>query len=289
MKLSSIVCFIALALAGSLARAQDDVEITPDLVYGHKFGMALTMDEFRPQDKEKANGAAVLFMVSGGWVSSWSPPEGMAARFKPLTDKGFTVFAVRHGSSPKFTIPEVVADVRRAVRYVRLNAEKFGIDADRIGVNGGSAGGHLSLMLGTTADTGDEKSKDPIERVSDRVAAVVAYYPPTDLRPWVTDPESSYYKNFPALRFEADKADDYSPLFQVSDDDAPTLLVHGDKDLLVPLDHSEKIMKELEAKNVPAKLVVIEGAAHGFPGEQGVRATNELVAWFEKYLAKPAE
>ena len=91
-----------------------EVNITPDVVYGHKSGLAMTFDVFTPV--ADANGAGVLFMVSGGWYSRWHPPEHAQGMFKPLTDKGFTVFAVRHGSSPKFSIPEAVADVRRSER-----------------------------------------------------------------------------------------------------------------------------------------------------------------------------
>jgi acetyl esterase/lipase len=133
----------------SLNAALAETKITPDVVYGHKFGLALTFDVFKPETN--SNGAGVLFMVSGGWYSNWSPPEQAQAMFLPLTNAGYTVFAVRHGSSPKFSIPEAVEDVRRSVRFIRLNADKFGIDGERLGVFGMSAGGHLSLMLGTAA------------------------------------------------------------------------------------------------------------------------------------------
>ncbi|MEN6495772.1 MAG: alpha/beta hydrolase [Thermoguttaceae bacterium] len=265
------------------AWAAGDVEIVPDVVYGHKDGLALTFDVFKPK---QANGAGVLFLVSGGWYSRWSPPESTVHGFQPMLQKGFTVFAVRHGSSPKYLIPEIVEDVRRSVRFIRLNAAKFGVDPERLGVTGGSAGGHLSLIVGTTADNGDPKASDPVLRTSDRVAAVVAYYPPTDVRPWVT-PESSYYKNYPALQFDATKAGDYSPLLQVTKDDAPTLLVHGDQDKLVPLDHSEKILAEFQKQQVPSKLLVIPGAAHGFRGDDGQRANEAKVAWFEQQLLAP--
>ena len=72
---------------------------------------------------------------------------------------GFTVFAVRHGSSPLFKVPDAVDDVRRATRYIKANAREWGVDPDRLGVFGGSAGGHLSLMLGTTGDAGDPSAR----------------------------------------------------------------------------------------------------------------------------------
>lgn len=277
------ICLIVALGLTTPAQSADDVKIQPDVVYGHKHGLALTFDVFHPAGE--SNGAGVLFMVSGGWYSRWVPPERAVGLFKPLLQKGFTVFAVRHGSSPKFTIPEAVSDVRRSVRFIRLNAKKYGVDPDRLGVYGGSAGGHLSLVLGTTGDDGDAAAKDPVLRVSDRVAAVVAYYPPTDLRPWVT-PESSYYKNYPALRFDAKRAGDFSPLLQVSKDDPPTLLVHGDQDKLVPIDHSEKILAAFKKEDVTAELVVIEGAAHGFRGDDGKQASEKLVDWFVTHLTR---
>jgi acetyl esterase/lipase len=263
------------------AWAAEKVEITPDVVYGHKDGLAMTFDVLRP--KEKANVAGILFLVSGGWYSGWGAPEQNVQRFQSLLDKGFTMFIVRHGSSPKYLIPEIVEDVRRSVRYIRKNADRFGVDPERLGVTGGSAGGHLSLMLGTTGDDGDAKANDELLHTSDRVAAVVAFYPPTDVRPWVL--ESSYhYQHYPALRFDRAKADAYSPLLAVSPDDAPTLLIHGDQDKLVPLDHSERILSELQKAHVPCELLVIKGAAHGFRGEDEARAVAARNAWFEKQL-----
>lgn len=284
MKYRLCYALALVAVSASLAVcAEQPFEIVPDVVYGHKDGMALTFDVFKPT--KNANGAGVLFMVSGGWYSRYVPPDQSGTQFSPLLAAGFTVFAVRHGSSPRYVIPEIVEDVRRSVRFVRLNANRFGVKADRLGVFGGSAGGHLSLVLGTTADDGDPKAKDEVLRASDRVAAVVAYYPPTELRPWV-QPTSSYYRNYPALRFEAAKAGDYSPRLHVSTDDAPTLLIHGDKDTLVPLEHSEKILAEFKQKKVPCDLLVIQGAGHGFKGEDDMRASEARVGWFQKHLLK---
>ncbi|MFV2066516.1 MAG: alpha/beta hydrolase [Pirellulales bacterium] len=275
LMLTVVLCHLAMA---------DDVKITPDVVYGHKDGMALTLDVFQP--KQGANGAGVLFMVSGGWYSHWSPPENSINFFKPLTDKGFTLFAVRHGSSPKFSIPEAVSDVRRSVRFIRLNAERFGVDPERLGVYGGSAGGHLSLMLGTASDAGDPKAKDPVLRTSDRVQAVVAMVPPTDLRImcWKAPNHLPAYEQFPALDLDLDAAAECSPLVHVTSDDPPTLLMVGAKDQLVPIKHSQQIHAAFEQNHVEDELIVFDDSGHGFQKEDGRQATERLVAWFEKYL-----
>jgi len=116
-----------------------------DIVYGRSYGAALTFDIFRP---EKPNGAAIIFVVSGGWVSV---PEMlntplMGAFAGPLTARGYTVFAVCHACQPKFQIPEIVGNLNRAVRFIRMHAADYGVDPNRFGITGGSAGGHLSLM-----------------------------------------------------------------------------------------------------------------------------------------------
>jgi acetyl esterase/lipase len=269
----------------STSLSAEGVNIVPDVVYGHKVGLALTFDVFQPA--EKANGAGVLFMVSGGWYSSWQPPERAQGMFKPLTDKGFTVFAVRHGSSPKFGIPEALEDVRRAVRYIRTNAVRFGVDPQRLGVYGYSAGGHLSLMLGTASDEGDPKAEDPVLRAGNRVQAVVAVVAPTDLRimVWKAPDHLPAYDRFPALDLPVEDAARVSPLLQVTPDDAPTLLIAGDADDLVPVKHSRDIQAAFQEKGVKSQLVEIAGAGHGFRGEDAARATKELVAWFEAHLA----
>lgn len=273
------VASIVLIAGTTGAFAENGDYFVADVVYGHKDGMALTFDVFKPEGN--ANGAGVLFMVSGGWVSRWAPPETYMPFFKPVLDKGFTVFAVRHGSSPIFKVPDARADVGRAVRFIRLHAGEYGVDAERLGVFGGSAGGHLSLMLGLDGDEGDTEAKDEVLRQSSAVAAVVAYFPPVDLREWVGPSD-----RFPALDFDAGLAESVSPILYVSSDDPPTLLVHGDSDTLVPISNSELIYAALKKAKVKTKFITIEGAGHGFGGDDAKRASEALVSWFEKHLTK---
>jgi len=168
-----LLAAFSLSLAPQL-HAADAVTTTEDVVYGHKDGLALTFDVIKPT---KPNGAGILWLQSGGWYSTWQDAKVWQFAGKPYLDKGFTLFIVRHGSAPKYAVPDAIADVRRAVRFIHLRAKRFGVDPDRLGVFGGSAGGHLSLMLGTTGDDGDPNAKDEVLRQSSRVAAVVALYP----------------------------------------------------------------------------------------------------------------
>lgn len=269
-------------------------ETTADVVYGHKAGMALTFDVLHPTGP--ANGAGILYMVSGGWFSRWSPPEQTAGRFTELLDRGFTVFAVRHGSSPRFNVPEAHADVDRALRYIRLHAEEWSVDPERLGVFGGSAGGHLSLMLGLAPDHGgpvtSSGSRDPedlvtaaegddrIARADDRAAAVVAYYPPVDLRALVGPNE-----RFPALDFDESLAADISPILFATPDDPPTLLIHGDADELVAISNSEIMHEALREAGVESEFITIPGGDHGFrDADHRARAEAAMVEWFVEHL-----
>ena len=278
-----IVAALLLRLGRNLVlRAADEVRIKEDVIYGRKDGMALTLDVIQPA---RANGAGVLWIQSGGWYSVWAPPKLLAAFSKPMLDRGLTVFIVRHGSAPRYNIPEIVPDVRRAVRLVRMKAREFGVEPDRLGVLGGSAGGHLALLLGTTGDEGDKTAKDEVLRHSSRVAAVVALYPPTDIRAWVKGPPDNI-KRFTALKFDPSKAGDYSPLLKVTDRSAAILLIHGDKDDLVPIEHSRKMYDALQKAKVKSKLLVIEGAAHGFNAKQNQTVVPAMVDWFVTNLAE---
>jgi acetyl esterase/lipase len=274
------------------APAQEWRTITPDVIYGHKAGMALTYDVIRPT--ENANGAVVLFMVSGGWVSTWAPPETVVRAekrglnlFEKIVDRGYTLVLLRHGSSPYFKVPDAVADVKLAVRHVRQQASNWNADPQRIGVCGGSAGGHLSLVLGTMGDDGDPDAAIELEKTASHVQAVAAYFPPTDIREYVNHKTLS--RQFPAIVFPDDEAVDVSPLLSVTKRSAPTLLIHGDKDELVPISHSERFHEAMQKAGAVCELIVMPGAAHGFPGAQGQQAETALLDWFDRHLAKPGE
>ncbi len=269
------------------ARAADDPRVIPDVVYGHKDGLALTYDVLKPA---RQSGAAILWVQSGGWYSTYVDPKTLTNANKGFLDKGYTVIIIRHGSAPKYTVPEAVADVRRCVRAIRLHAKGHGIDPERLGIMGMSAGGHLSLMMGTTGGDGDPAATDEVLRQPSRVAAVAALCPPTDLRGWTTDPPEAI-KKFPTLKppltFDAKLEADVSPLLKVTNKSAPTLLIHGDKDELVPIEHSRNMVPVLEKAQVPVKLVVVEGAGHSFTPKQGAEVIAPAVTdWFEKHLAE---
>ena len=273
-----------------------------DVIYARKFGTALTMDVFTP--KQGANGAAVVFMVSGGFSSSHEAIN--PAFLLPMLNRGYTVFAVVHGSQPKFTVSEIIPDVNRAIRFIRHHAKDYAVDPNRIGVTGASAGGHLSLMLGTAGAPGDPEAKDPVDRESSRVQAVACFFPPTDFLNFgepgkaiihAQDHGKAYR---PAFDYrDLDKSENLwlpvtddarlreiaiknSPITHVSADDPPTLIIHGDADNVVPLQQSRAILEKFQAAGVTSKLVVKPGAGHGWLSI--VRDIDTFADWFDVHL-----
>jgi acetyl esterase/lipase len=260
-------------------KRMENVDVTADVVYGYKDGMAMTFDVLKP--KKGANGAGILCIQSGAWYSNHETVEHCVEVWELLLNKGFTMFIVYHPSGTKYLLPEIVDSLQRSVRFIHLNTKRYGVDPDRLGAVGGSSGGHLALMLATRADDGNPKSEDPVLRTGDRLAGVVAYFPPTDIRPWF---KTDRWKDYLAFRFDPAIAGEYSPALHVSDKTCPVLLIHGDKDPGVPLEHSEKMYTELQKNHVPGELIVVKGGGHGFTGMDSWSATVARDAWFETYL-----
>ena len=273
----------------SLAQTNVHFKRTEDVIYGRKFGTALTLDVFQP---DKPNGFGIIFVVSGGWFSAHEAI--MPAAFQSFLDRGYTVFPVVHGSQPKFTIPEITEDMHRAVRFIRFNAKKYGVDANKLGVTGGSAGGHLSLTLGTQGAPGKPDAKDPIDRESSAVQAVACFFPPTDFLNYGTPGEDGVgfgiLKGFKAaFGPRADDAEErkklgheISPIYFVTSNMPPTLIIHGDADKLVPIQQAETFLERAKEDGVKTKLVVKKGEAHGW--KDWISDFALFTDWFDENL-----
>ena len=270
------------APANPAAQTDAGVTIVRDVVYGHKAGMALTYDVFRPA---KPNGAAVINMISGGWRSQWAAPESRVNGYRDLLDRGFTVVALHHGSQPQFTIPEATADAKLGVRFFRLHAADYGVDPDRIGVWGSSAGGQLSLVAALVGDPGDPAATDPVLRAPLKVRTAVAYFPPSDIgqlvTPFLKPEQIALPENAPDLLRSI------SPVFFVDAADPPVLVIHGDADTQVNVAQSRRLHEVLDAAKVENRLIIMPGAGHGFRGAQGEQARAAMLDWFTTHLLAP--
>lgn len=267
------------------------VERIQNIIYHKTEDVALTMDVFIP---EKPNGAAVIKIVSGGWKSSHGRVTDDYS--SPYTDSGYTVFAVVHGSQPRYKVRDIMGFMHRAVRYIRFHADQWNIDPDRIGVTGASAGGHLSLILATKGGPGDPKAEDPIERASSEVQAAAVFYPPTDYRNWAEPGDMAVgvgkqARWQPAFGPESETAEGrielghaMSSIYHINRETAPVYIIHGDMDPIVPLFQAESFGRQAERFGVPFELVVKKGAKHGWPNR--IDDEPQFVAWFDKYLSK---
>ncbi|MBI1841335.1 MAG: alpha/beta hydrolase [Verrucomicrobia bacterium] len=260
------------------------------VLYGKRAGKDLTFDIVRPAHP---NGKGVLLMVSGGWKSG--PGKFDPWLVAPVLRRGYTVFAVRHVSQPQSTIMGIVEDMHRAVRFIRHHAREYRIDPDRLGVTGGSSGGHLSLMLATRGAAGSPDAADPVDRESSAVQAVAIFYPVTDLlnlgssteNPGDGGPPKSFVRGFgpqatnPAVWKIIGR--DLSPIYHVQSNLPPIFIVHGGADTLTPLDQSERFQAAAREVGRTVDLVVRPGKKHGWLAM--VFDIPRFADWFDTYLA----
>ncbi len=286
---------IALLLA-SVSFAAEPFVVESNVVYGMYSGTALLLDVYKPV---QPNGYGIIYISGSGWTAplAYSAEELKSNSqsklyAKALATAGYTVFSVNHRAVPRFRYPAPVEDVQRAVRFIRYNARRFGISADRIGASGGSSGGHLVSMLGTLDGKGKAADPDPVERESAKVQCVAARAAPID---FLTGTNGNFVLGMAQPKAGMEATEEYriykeaSPVTHVTPDDPPFLLMHGDKDELVAFAQSEEMQAKLKAAGVPVKLLRIPGAGHGetFPGAVNPPDyLREMVRWFDLYLMR---
>jgi acetyl esterase/lipase len=242
------------------------------------------MDIVRP--KEAGLHPAILAIHGGGFRGG--SRKGYLATCATLAQHGYVCATADYRLAPAAPFPAAVYDVKAAVRYLRANAARLGVQETKIGVMGGSAGGHLALFLGVTGNVPEFEGDGPNRDQSSRVSAVVDYYGPSDLT-------KSYGRSVDAaevlpLFLGGDAAHARamhlraSPLFWVTPVAAPTLAIQGTKDRYVNYEQSVWIIDRLLAAGVEAELESIEGADHGFKGADAERADKRMMGFFDRYL-----
>ena len=264
--------------------AQQKMVVENDIEYANPDNQHLQLNMARPSGPGPF--PAVICIHGGGFRAG--DRQGYNGLIRQLAERGYVAVTVEYRLAPKYPFPAAIFDVKASLRWMRANAEKYHVDPDRIGVTGGSAGGHLAQFLGVTADVkefeGDEGNLDK----SSRVACVVNYYGPSDFT-------KSYGKSVDAaevlplfLGGNLDQARQKhiisSPLYWVTPHAAPTLCVHGTKDTYVAYEQAVWLVDKLKAAGVEAELLTLEGAGHGFSGDNAKKADEALFAFFDRHL-----
>lgn len=286
---------IGLPLAASLllAQPQGNQALTgpseKDVVYGVEDGQNLLMDIYRPPTTGLH--PALVMIHGGGWAAGDKSGDKEIAT--DLAGRvGFVCFSINYRLAPKYPYPAAVLDSARAVRWVRAHAAEYGVDPDRVAAWGGSAGGHLVLMLGVIKPDEFQTPDDPNKALSAKVRCVVDLFGPSDLtRPmeeWPPAAPPIAYNFMASKPNEApEKWAEASPITHVTKDASPTLLIHGEKDELVPLQQSELMKAALDKVGVDNELVVVKNAGHGFKGADDgevMKTMMHAVMWLMGHL-----
>lgn len=265
------VLWLATYVFSMTSLAQDGINHR-DIVYGHKDGMAMVYDVAVPSN---ANGAGIVFVVSGGFLSSIQQQQMISPVVSPLYEAGFTVFYLRHPSTPKYLAPEIYDALKIGMAHILENASEFGVDPSRIGTLGMSTGGLLSLLLAVD----QPESANLADGL--RPSASVAYMPVTDIRPQVGNVRAT-----PSLGFDPELAPLLSPIDFVSPDDPPILFIHGSRDQIVLPEESLTMHERLVSVEVKTELLTVDAGHELFSGEVKQSADSSAVQWFTEHLLK---
>ncbi len=273
----------ALAISTDPASAQsggfrDKFDLQTDVPYAGTDNPRQRLDLLLPKTRTSKGPLPVVAFVHGGGWRNGDKRTGIGRLAKLVATGRYAGVSIGYRLSGEAVWPAQIHDCKAAVRWIRANAEKHGLDGDRIAVWGTSAGGHLVAMLGTTGDVESlEGTLGPHLDQSSRVTCVVDYFGPTDFltmndHPGRIDhdadnsPESLLVGG--AIQQNKEKARAAAPLTYVTKDDAPILVAHGSEDPLVPFPQSAVFAKALKAAGVDCTLIRIENGGHGFRSEE---------------------
>jgi acetyl esterase/lipase len=268
-------------------KVPDSVFFEPDIEYANPDGQHLQLDLARPKAGDGPFPAIVCIHGGGFRAGSRRGYDDLCVR---VAEQGYVAVTVSYRLAPKYQFPAAIHDTKAALRWLRANAKKFKINPDRIGVTGGSAGGHLAQFLAVTADVKEFEGDGGNADQSSRVACVVNIYGPSDFT-------RSYGKSVDAaqvlplwlggdLDHARAKHIRASPLNWVTPNAAPTLCIHGTEDKYVAHEQAVWMIDRLKAAGVEAELLTLEGAGHGFKGKDAEKAEKAMVEFFEKHLKK---
>jgi acetyl esterase/lipase len=224
-------------------------------------GSPQTMDVYFPE--VGGPWPALVYVHGGAWMHGDKAEAAMFAR--GMTAQGYVVISLNYRLYPVGRYPAMIQDVKCAIRSLRAHADEYNLDPNRIGAMGASAGGHLVSLLGTSDDNSEWDVGEYLDQ-SSRVQAVVALAPVMDLTRSFPNADIELMRQ---VGFGEDNIVQASPITHVTPDDPPFLLIHGDRDELVPVEQSQLMYDRLVQANVPAQLVIVKNGRHSMTTPDG--------------------
>ncbi|VBB07261.1 alpha/beta hydrolase fold-3 [Lucifera butyrica] len=262
--------------------------------------VAMKMDVLKPQQKEKM--PAIVFITGGGFINA--NKDSYIQQRMDLAAAGYVVASIEYRVAPTAVFPQPLEDVKSAIRYLKAHAEQFNINPDKIGVLGGSAGGYLAAMAGTTSGTKQFDKGDNLNQNSN-VQAVVDLYGLSDLTRVGSDfsPEVQELHKSPGatealwvngspvfggkdggILADPERAKAANPITYISDQTPPFLLMHGDKDTLVSPSQTEILHQALTAQGIESTRYVVKGAQHGGIYWIQPEVMQVIISFFDKHF-----
>ena len=290
-----LVGLILFVLKLTTQASEGQFTLISDVQYCTGGGRPLLMDVFVPKHRNRTPTPAVLWIHGGGWERGDKNGNSGA---QLLANEGFVTASLFYRLSGDSPFPADVEDCKCAVRFLRANAAKYGIDPDRIGVAGASAGGHLAELVATADRSAGLEGNGGWQNVSSKVQAAAAYYGVSDFT--VGALQFQHHTGQVVVKLfrgtEKEKPELYrkaSPIFYVSKDDPPLLLAHGEKDDLVPFDQSVRMAAAYRRVGLPVEFIAVKNAGHDFEqaGDAPVSPSVEVVHqktidFFKRYLLR---
>ena len=257
---------------------QNEVQIIRNLIFGSEGGEKQLLDLYLPTTEEALR-PAIVFIHGGGW--SGGDKGGWAKQAEEMAKLGYVAISINYRLAPKHKYPAAVIDSQGAVRWLKINSEKYRIDPERIGSMGDSAGGHLAAMLGVRETYPNSAPKDAF---SSKVNCVVDYYGRMDLV--LSGGAHDYRPDFIGKSLPEGETlyREASPITYVSKTSAPFLIVQGARDPQVEPAQSYKMIEALDRAGVEATLIVISKQGHGFSGVYSDEAWSAAKGFFSQRL-----
>ena len=295
-RLSIYLTIFYLAFGVTAVKADDtDAQVTIDknVIYRTVNGRQLQLEVVRPIQPASDRLPAVLYIHGGSWHHG-NYCQGLPL-LKPLVATGkYIAFSVEYRFAQHKPFPAQIHDCKAAVRFIRANAEKFGVDPNRIGVFGHSAGGHLAALLGTSSGVKELEGKGENLDQSSEVQCVINNYGPGDIVallesnktiPYIINATRKLIDG--PLKEKRDVAIQASPVTYADKNDPPMLIFQGDIDRIVPFEHSAALHAAIQKAGGRSDLIVVKGHGHGFPFEKAPLAdelNRRTKLFFDKHL-----